>query len=46
MEVIGIPYTVIIGERTLETGQIEVKKRQDEKPELVSHQNLLSIITN
>ena len=46
MEVIGIPYTVIIGERTLETGQIEVKKRQDEKPELVSHQNLLSIISN
>ena len=46
MEVIGIPYTVIIGERTLDTGQIEVKKRQDEKPELVSHQNLLSIITN
>ena len=44
MEVIGIPTTVIIGERTLETGEIEFKKRQDEKPELVSHQDLISLI--
>ena len=44
MEVIGIPATVIIGERTLETGEIEFKKRQDEKPELVSHQDLISLI--
>ena len=46
MEVIGIPMTIIIGERTLETGQIEIKKRKDEKPELVSHQDLLSLILN
>jgi prolyl-tRNA synthetase len=44
MEVIGIPVTVIIGERTLETGEIEFKNRQDEKPELVSHQDLISLI--
>ena len=44
MEVIGIPLTIIIGERTIESGHIEIKKRQDEKPELVSHQDLLSII--
>ena len=44
MEVIGIPATIIIGERTLETGEIEFKKRQDEKPELVSHQDLISLI--
>ena len=44
MEVIGIPAMVIIGERTLETGEIEFKKRQDEKPELVSHQDLISLI--
>jgi prolyl-tRNA synthetase len=44
MEVIGIPMTIIVGERTLETGQIEIKKRKDEKPELVSHQDLLSLI--
>ena len=44
MEVIGIPITIIVGERTLETGQIEIKKRKDEKPELVSHQDLLSLI--
>ena len=44
MEVIGIPMTIIVGERTLETGQIEIKKRKDEKPELVSHQDLLSLV--
>ena len=44
MEVTGIPVTVIIGERTLETGEIEIKERQDEKPKLVSHQDLISII--
>ena len=34
MEVTGIPLTVIVGERTLETGEIEVKARIDEKPKL------------
>ena len=44
MEVTGIPLTVIVGERTLETGEIEVKARVDEKPRLVSHQDLVSIV--
>ena len=44
MEVIGTPITVIIGERTLESGEIEIKKRLDEKPQLVSHQDLISTI--
>ncbi len=44
MEVTGIPLIIIIGERTLETGEIEIKKRQDEKPQLVSHQNLISTV--
>ena len=44
MEVIGIPVIVIIGERTIETGEIELKGRLDEKPRLVSHQDLVSII--
>ena len=44
MEVTGIPLTIIIGERTLETDEIEIKKRQDEKPQLVSHQNLISTV--
>ena len=44
MEVTGIPLTVIVGERTLETGEIEVKARVDEKPKLVSHQDLVSIV--
>ena len=44
MEVIGIPVIIIIGERTIETGEIELKGRLDEKPRLVSHQDLVSII--
>ena len=44
MEVTGIPLTIIIGERTLETGEIEIMKRQDEKPQLVSDQNLISTV--
>ena len=44
MEVTGIPLTIIIGDRTLDTGEIEIKKRQDEKPQLVSHQNLISTV--
>tara|TARA_B100000963_G_C22603277_1_gene661290 strand:- start:780 stop:2054 length:1275 start_codon:yes stop_codon:yes gene_type:complete len=44
MEVTGIPLTIIVGERTLKTGEIEIKERLDEKPKLVSHQDLISII--
>ena len=44
MEVTGIPLIIIIGERTIETGEIELKERKDEKPKLVSHQDLVSII--
>ena len=43
-EVIGIPLTIIIGDRTLESKEIEIKGRQDEKPKLVSHQDLLANI--
>ena len=44
MEVTGIPLTIIVGERTLKTGEIEIKERLDEKPKLVSHQDLISIV--
>tara|TARA_Y100000768_G_scaffold17500_1_gene12118 strand:- start:3282 stop:4556 length:1275 start_codon:yes stop_codon:yes gene_type:complete len=44
MEVTGIPLTIIVGERTLKTGEIELKERLDEKPKLVSHQDLISFI--
>ena len=44
MEVTGIPLTIIVGERTLKTGEIELKERLDEKPKLVSHQDLISIV--
>ena len=39
-----VAEAIIIGERTIETGEIELKERQDEKPKLVSHQDLVSII--
>ena len=44
MEVIGIPITVIIGDRTLEKNEIEIKRRVDEQPELVAHQDLIASI--
>ena len=43
-EIIGIPLTIIIGDKTLESKEIEIKGRQDEKPKLVSHQDLLANI--
>ena len=45
-EVIGIPLTIIIGDRTLESKEIEIKGRQDEKPKLVSHHDLLANIVD
>ena len=45
-EVIGIPLTIIIGDKTLESKEIEIKGRQDEKPKLVSHQDLLANIVD
>ena len=44
MELIGIPIMVIIGDKALENNQLELKARKDEKPVMVSHEDLLNAI--
>ena len=39
-DLIGIPYRIVVSERTLEKDSVEVKKRDEEKTELVKITNL------
>lgn len=41
-DLLGIPYRVVIGKRSLESGQAEVKKRTEKEAENVSFENLVS----
>tara|TARA_B100000959_G_scaffold138097_1_gene145181 strand:- start:14243 stop:15523 length:1281 start_codon:yes stop_codon:yes gene_type:complete len=42
MELIGIPVMVIIGDKALNNNQLELKNRKDEKPVMVSREDLLN----
>ena len=44
MELIGIPIMIIIGDKALKNNQIELKTRKDEKPMMVSHEDLLNTL--
>ena len=44
MELIGIPYSVVIGERNLDNQQIEIKNRQSGEKTLIEVDNLLEYI--
>ena len=44
MELIGIPIMVIIGDKALKNNQLELKTRKDEKPIMVSHEDLLNTL--
>ena len=44
MELIGIPVMIIIGDRALQNSQLELKTRKDEKPIMVSHEDLLNTL--
>ena len=44
MELIGIPVMIIIGEKALKNNQLELKTRKDEKPIMVSQENLLNAL--
>jgi prolyl-tRNA synthetase len=46
MELIGIPYSVVIGERNLDNQQIEIKNRQSGEKTLLEVDNLLEYIKN
>ena len=44
MELIGIPVMIIIGEKALKNNQLELKTRKDEKPIMVSQEDLLNAL--
>ena len=44
MELIGIPTMIIIGDKAMENNQLELKIRKDEKPMMVSHEDLLNTL--
>nr|WP_086939050.1 proline--tRNA ligase [Thaumasiovibrio occultus] len=44
MELIGIPHTVIIGDRSLENGEVEYKSRRTGEKEAVNAANIAEII--
>lgn len=43
-DLIGCPYRVVVSKKTLESGSVEIKKRSEEKSELVSMENLVTIL--
>jgi len=43
-DLIGIPYRVVVSEKSLAAGGIEVKKRNEEKSEIVSVEKLIKIL--
>ena len=44
MELIGIPVMIIIGDKALKNDQLELKTRKNEKPIMVSHEDLLNTL--
>lgn len=45
-DLIGIPYRVVVSDKSLKSGGIEVKKRSEEKSEIVTVENFLKKITS
>ncbi|MEI9598811.1 proline--tRNA ligase [Moellerella wisconsensis] len=44
MELIGVPYTIVIGDRNLDNGQVEFKARRSEEKSLVALDNVVSFL--
>jgi len=45
-DLVGIPYRLVISEKTLKKNEIEIKKRDENKMKLVKINNLMSILKN
>lgn len=43
-DLIGCPYRVVVSKKTLEVGSVEIKKRSEEKSELISLEKLTTIL--
>lgn len=44
-DLIGIPYRIVVSERSLKDGGYEVKKRTEEKGKIINQQELLALLT-
>ncbi|OGI73910.1 prolyl-tRNA synthetase [Candidatus Nomurabacteria bacterium RIFCSPHIGHO2_02_FULL_41_18] len=45
-DLLGIPYRLVVSERSLEEGGIEIKKRTEDKNKIVSLENLLKLLAS
>lgn len=45
-DLIGIPVRVVVGKRSLEAGEIEIKERRDEKTKMVKIENIAEELKN
>ncbi len=45
-DLIGIPLRVVVGKRSLEAGEVEIKERRDEKANMVKIEDLLKELKN
>ncbi len=44
MELIGVPYTIVIGDRNLDNNQVEYKSRRSDDKDLVGLDNVVSFL--
>lgn len=44
MELIGVPYTIVIGDRNLDNGQVEYKSRRGDDKSLIALDNVVSFL--
>ena len=44
MELIGIPHRLVLGERSLDKGEVEYKGRRDEKSQQIPLEEAISFI--
>jgi prolyl-tRNA synthetase len=45
-DLLGIPYRIVVSQQTIEKKQFEIKKRTEDKSQLVTFQEIVKIITN
>ncbi len=45
-DLLGMPYRVVVSERSIKEGGVEIKKRTEEKGKIISEEELLKMIAN
>lgn len=45
-DLIGIPLRIVVGKRSLEAGEVEIKERRDEKTKMVKIENIVDELKN